>query len=137
MSIIAGKGGYTNHDHVDRILGNFDPLPIKYCGHLSNPPHLSTWFVHSPKGWNCMARNLFFQAKFLQKICEFLKYMMRVQHSNLCILWLLQVSDFEFCRLLMIYVRWISFTNKKKIAKVWQKMWGIIKVPTAKSRRAY
>ena len=48
-------GACTNH--VDRILGNFDPAPppmyldifywivlIKYCGHLSNPPPPS--FVH-------------------------------------------------------------------------------------------
>ena len=57
-----GRGRVHCTNHVDRILGKFDTLPlcrhfyqiavIKYCGHLSNlpPPRLSTWFVHGPEG---------------------------------------------------------------------------------------
>ena len=68
-------GACTNH--VDRILGNFDPPSpnvdtfTKYmllsCGHLSNapPPRLSTWFVQAPLMADCLCicRNTIFRQR--------------------------------------------------------------------------
>ena len=42
---------------MDRILGNFDPLPsivLIMVIREPHPPHLFTWFVHSPYVYTCI-----------------------------------------------------------------------------------
>ena len=79
---IFSLGPCTNHE--DRILGNFDPLPLcrhsyliavtKCCGHFSNPPppHLYTWFVHAPSTAKILQKK-YKKLHFVTKISQYLR----------------------------------------------------------------